>query len=95
LYDSRGFGAWNTYVHPSGLDNTTDRTSGQAGISKRGSDKYGQHGTGTSAGQHDSFTYAAARSDGATERFSEGQAVAFSTTSSTTTRTDLSPCIQE
>jgi hypothetical protein len=73
LYNGRGFGTWNTYGHSSGLDNTTDRTSGRAGISERGSDKYGQHRSGTSAGHHDSFTYTAARSDQTTER----QAVAF------------------
>jgi len=88
LYNSRGFRIWNTYGHPSRLGNTTDRTSGRAGTSERGSDKYGKHRTGKSAGQRDGFTYTATRSEGTTERFSEGQVVAFSITPSTTDRTD-------
>ena len=91
MYNSRGFRTWNAYGHPSGLGNTTDRTSGRASTSERGSDKYGQHRTGKSAGQHDGFACTTTRSDGTTERFSEEQVVAFSTTSSMTDRTNSSP----
>ena len=76
LYNSRGFRTWNTCGHPSGLGKTTDRTSGRSSTSERNSDKSRQHRTGKSAGQHDGFTDTATRSDGTTERFSEGQVVA-------------------